>query len=261
MQNKTGNHSHELIFSDEFVVVICDKSKVFNFYSEILKNAGFVPQKYGLVMVKPNVCGYYPPQLELIEHTLKFFESLTQRIVIGETNSSLNTPEERFNRLGILDMLSKFGDKINAMNLMLDEIIDVTVPSPNAISHLPIPKLVNNCDLLVNIPRVGTHSNTMLTCAYKNLFGLLAERRKYSVYHPLGIENVIADVAKTVRCDLNVVDANEKVIIGVDPLCVDIVACKFVGLDPLKVDHLRLVSNDRNLEFEDVVDQLHIIEM
>lgn len=261
MRTNASNHAILNNLSDEFVAVVVDKSDFFDIFPEALKNAGFITQNYNLVVVKPNVCGYYPPQLELIEHALKFFEPLSQRIVIGETNSSLNTPEERFKRQGILNMLNNFDNKIVAMNLMRDEILDVTVPSPNVISPLPIPKLVYTCDLLVNIPRIGTHSNTMLTCAIKNLFGLLAERRKYGVYHPLGIEKVLADVAKTVKCDLNVVDANAKVILGLDPLCVDIVACKFVGLDPLQVDHLRLVSNDRNLELEDLVDQLHIIDM
>ena len=261
MRTNAGNHSIKTNISDEFVVVVVDKSDFFDIFPKILKNAGFIAEKYNLVIVKPNVCGYYPPQLELIEHTLKFFESLSQRIVIGETNSSLNTPEERFKRQGIFDLLNNFDDKIVAMNLLRDEIINVTVPSPNVIRHLPVPKSVYNCDLLVNIPRVGTHSNTMLTCALKNLFGLLAERRKYGVYHPLGIEKVIADVAKTIRCDLTVVDANAKVILGVDPLCVDIVACKFVSLDPLQVDHLRFVSKDRNLELEELVDNLQIINM
>ena len=44
----------------------------------------------------------------------------------------------------------------------------------------------------------------------KNLFGLLVEKRKYNVYHPLGVDKVIADLAKVVRCNLNVVDARRE---------------------------------------------------
>jgi uncharacterized protein (DUF362 family) len=112
----------------------------------------------------------------------------------------VHTPEEQFRRLGIRDMLKRFEGNVEAVNLMDDKILDIDVPSPNAIHHLPIPETVHTCNLLVNIAKVGTHSRTMLTCAFKNLFGLLAEKHKYSVFHPLNVDKVIADLAKVVRC-------------------------------------------------------------
>ena len=242
-------------------VVICDKVKASNIFPETLFKAGFKSREYNLVLVKPNLCGMYHPEPQLIEHTLKFFEPRAQRIVIGETDSMSHIPDEQFRRLRILDMLKRFEGKVEAVNLMEDKILDMEVPSPHAVNRLPIPELVHSCDLLVNIPKVGTHSRTMLTCALKNLFGLLAEKRKYGVYHPLGVDKVLADLAKVVRCDLNVVDARDKVIVGLDPLPVDILACRFAGLDPLRVEHLRLVSQDRNLRLEDVVNRLRIIRM
>ena len=242
-------------------VVICDKKNVFKFFPEVISKAGFEPKDYNLVMVKPNLCGLYHPQLHLIELVLKFFEPYAQKIVIGETDSMSHIPDEQFRRLRILDMLKRFEGKVEAVNQMEDKILDMEVPSPHAVNRLPIPELVHSCDLLVNITKVGTHSRTMLTCALKNLFGLLAEKRKYGVYHPLGVDKVLADLAKVVRCDLNVVDARDKVIVGLDPLPVDILACRFAGLDPLRVEHLRLVSQDRNLRLEDVVDRLRIIRM
>lgn len=242
-------------------VVVCDKVKAINIFPETLFKAGFKSREYNLVLVKPNLCGMYHPEPQLIERTLKFFEPHAQRIVIGETDSMSHIPDQQFRHLRILDMLKRFEGKVEALNLMEDKILDMEVPSPHAVHHLPIPELVHSCDLLVNIPKVGTHSRTMLTCGLKNLFGLLAEKRKYGVYHPLGVDKVLADLAKVVRCDLNVVDARDKVIVGLDPLPVDILACRFAGLAPLRVEHLRLVSQDRNLRLEDVVDRLRIIRM
>jgi len=241
-------------------VVICDKKMVFKFFPEVISKTGFEPKDYNLVMVKPNLCGLYHPQLRLIELVLSFFETYAQKIVIGETDSMSHTPEVQFRTLGILDMVKQF-DKVKAINLMEDKILDLEVPSAHVINNLPIPNLVHHCDLLVNIPKVGTHMRTMLTCAIKNLFGLLAEKHKYSAYHSIGVDQVLADLMKIVRCDLNVADVRNKVILGVDPLTVDILACKFVGLDPLNVEYLRLVSADRNLKLEKVVNQLQIIKM
>ncbi len=242
-------------------VVLCGKSKIFDAFPKILIKAGFELEEYGLVIVKPNLCGMFHPQLKLIEHTLKFIEPLSKRIIIGETDSMGHTPERQFKCLGIEDILNSFDGKVEAVNLMKDEILQVEVPSPHVASQLPIPRLVHDCDLLVNIPKVGTHSSTLLTCALKNLFGLLAEKRKYGVFHSLGVDKVIADLVKVVRCDLNVVDARDKVIVGVNPLEVDILACRFVDLDPLKVEHLRLISQDKNLRLKDVMNRLRVIEM
>lgn len=245
----------------DYKVVTCDASRVSDVFPKMLSKVEFEPREYGLVLIKPNLCGMYHPQLQLLECTLRYLEPLAQRIVIGETDSMGHTPEGQFRRLGIWDLVKRFKGKVEAVNLMRDEVLNLEVPSPHAVNRLPIPKLVHDCDMLVNIPKVGTHSRTMLTCALKNLFGLLAERDKYGVYHPLGVDRVIADLAKVVRCDLNVVDARDRVIVGLDPLPVDIFACRFVSLDPLRVEHLGLVSQDRHLKLNEVMNQIKIIRM
>jgi len=106
---------------------------------------------------------------------------------------------------------------------------------------------------------VGTHSTTRLTCALKNLFGLLSEKRKHSTYHPLGMDEVIADIAKVVKTDLNVVDANNQIIFGLDPLTVDIAAAQLIQLNPLTVKQLRLVSEDRGKKLEHIIEKLPIV--
>jgi uncharacterized protein (DUF362 family) len=242
-------------------IVTCAKDRAYDILPELLSKAGFKPREYGLVLVKPNVCGMYFPSPRLLESTLRFFEPLAERIVVGETDSAIHSPEREFERQGISDLLKGFDGRVEARNLVRDEILKLVVPSPHAVSPLPIPKMVDGCDLLVNLPKIGTHSNTKLTCSLKNLFGLLAEKRKYAVYHPRGVDNVIADLAKIVRCDLNIVDAGDEVIVGVNPLSVDIHACKYVGLDPLKVKHLRLVAEDRGSRLEDEIAQLRLTEL
>ena len=238
--------------------VTCTKDRAYDVLPEMSLKAGFEPHEYGLVLVKPNVCGMYHPSLQLLESTLKFLEPLAQRIVVGETDSTIHSPEREFARQGILELLKGYGGKVEARNLMNDEILRLSVPSPHAVTPLPIPKTVDGCDLLVNLPKIGTHSNTRLTCCLKNLFGLLAEKRKYLVYHPRGVDNVIADLAKIIRCDLNIVDAGDEVIVGVDPLSVDIHSCKYVNLDPLRVKHLRLVAEDRGSRLEEEIARLRV---
>ena len=74
------------------------------------------------------------------------------------------------------------------------------------------------------------------------------------------MEKVIADIAQIVKPDLNIVDAGNKVILGTDALAVDVVACKFIGLDPLTIGHLRLVSEDRNEKLETFIKKIDVAE-
>jgi len=71
---------------------------------------------------------------------------------------------------------------------------------------------------------------------------------------------VIADIAQIVKPDLDIVDAGSKVILGVDALAVDVVACRFVDLDPLIVGHLRLISEDRNGKLETFMKKIDVVQ-
>ena len=71
---------------------------------------------------------------------------------------------------------------------------------------------------------------------------------------------MIADIAQIVKPDLDIVDAGSKVILGVDALAVDVVACRFVDLDPLIVGHLRLISEDRNGKLETFMKKIDVVQ-
>jgi len=240
-------------------VMVCNEKEALDNFSDLLSRVGFEPKKWKLALVKPNICGLYHPDFSLLKRIVDFLEPHAERIVIGETESMIHSPQEQFRRLGIYELLKDFQGRAEAKSLSGDRVIKVRVPSPHVIGELLLPETVVRCDLLINVPRVGTHSTTSLTCALKNLFGLLSEKRKHSTYHPLGMEEVIADIAKVVKTDLNVVDAGSRVILGLDPLTVDIIASKLIQINPLDVKHLRLVSEDRGQKLESVINELRVI--
>lgn len=241
-------------------VAVCSKPDLERLLPAALAAARFRRGTYGLVLVKPNVCGLYHPDLQIIRQVLQYFGPVADRIVVGETESMMYTPRVQFRRLGIEPLAEEF-DNVEVMDLTHENVSHVQVQNSHAVTSLPFSGVVRDCDLLVNVPKAGTHTGSRLTCALKNLFGLVAEDAKHGVYHPLGIEKVIADVSQAVRCDLNIADIGEKVLVGRDPLTVDMVACRFVGLDPLEVEHLRLVSAYRGFGLEDTLNRLVTINL
>ncbi len=241
-------------------VVICDKDKAVKSLPELSLESGFKIEKCDLALVKPNVCGLYHPSPELLSAVIRYLDKHASKISIGETRSMIHNPENQFRRLGISNLATRFGDHVRTADLSAEKTAKVSIPKPHALKEIELPQTVLETDFLINVPKVGTHSTTRITNALKNMFGLLPQRSKYSVYRPLGIDNVIADIAQVVKPDLNIADAGEKVIIGVDPLVMDIVACRFVDLNPLNVKHLRLISKDRGVRLEDLLKKVRITE-
>jgi uncharacterized protein (DUF362 family) len=242
-------------------VIICDTDYAVRHLSDLSLKAGFKLAKARLALVKPNLCGLYHPSSSIILSSIEFLLSGVESAVIGETKSQGHDPEEQFERLGVNSLLKHLNRNVKAVDLSNDERVKVSVSNPHALSEIEIPKIILYSDVLLNIPKVGTHYATRLTCALKNLFGLLPQKNKYSLYHHLGMDAVIADIAQVIKPDLNVVDAEDKVILGVDALSVDVVACRFANLNPLKVEHLRLVSDDRKEKLEDLLKKIKIIEV
>ncbi len=227
----------------------------------MLLELGFKVEEVQLALVKPNICGRFHPSLDLLSRIVEFLLPSAKSVMIGETGTIVCKPNEQFEKLGVESMLKRFGSRVQAVDLSDSDLVEVQVPHPHALEKFVLPKMVLESDLIVNVPKVGTLPTTRLTCALKNLFGLLPQKRKYYLYHAFGgMNKVIADVAQVVKPDLNIVDAGGKVILGTDALAVDVVACKFVDLDPLTVQHLRLVSEDRNENLEAFMKKIDVVE-
>jgi uncharacterized protein (DUF362 family) len=227
----------------------------------MLLELGFKVEEVQFALIKPNICGRFHPSLDLLSSIVEYLLPNAKLVVIGETGTIVCEPNNRFEKLGVASMLERFGSRVQTVDLSNGELIEVQVPHPHAVNKFVLPKKVLESDLIVNVPKVGTLPTTRLTCALKNLYGLLPQKRKYYLYHPFGgMHKVIADVAQIVKPDLNIVDAGSKVILSTSALAVDVVACRFVNLDPLTVQHLRLVSEDLNENLETFMKRINLVE-
>lgn len=118
-----------------------------------------------------------------------------------------------------------------------------------------IARPVLDADVIINIPKLKTHSLTVLTCAVKNMFGAVPGIRK-SMHHreapkPREFSGLVADIFSLARPHLNIVDAivgmdgagpsagDPKqlgfIMAGADGVAVDAAASHILGLDPMKV--------------------------
>ncbi len=66
--------------------------------------------------------------------------------------------------------------------------------------------IVDKIDFLINVPLVKGHCQTKITCALKNLKGLIPDGEKRR-FHTLGLHKPIGYLGKAIKQDLIIADA------------------------------------------------------
>ncbi len=122
--------------------------------------------------------------------------------------------------------------------------------------RLKITDVVDRIDYLINVPVMKGHCQTHMTCALKNLKGLLPNPEK-SHFHRMGLHRPIAHLQKGIRQDFIVVDhicgdldfeeggnpvVRNCVMAALDPVLVDSYACHLMGYTPDDVPYVRLAE-------------------
>jgi uncharacterized protein (DUF362 family) len=129
------------------------------------------------------------------------------------------------------------------------------------LEHLYMPKTLESADLIVSMPKLKTHHWAGVTCAMKNLFGVMpgvVYGWPKNVLHWSGIPNSILDINATVRPSLAIVDGIVgmegdgpimgaakhvgAVVVGTNLTAVDATCVRLMGLDPPAIDYLAQAS-------------------
>lgn len=208
------------------------------------------------VLIKPNITTSDSAQSG-ITTDVNVVRAILERLkncetIIGE--GSVSNTIKAFEVNGYVEVAKEFNAKL--VDLNKDEIVRKKVAKPFRFKELPFAKTVFECDYLINVAKLKTHSLSLVTLCLKNLFGTVVPRRNRVIVHP-SINKAICDIAQVVYPDFNVIDGimgnqldevisnpvNSGIVIGgYDALAVDLVACLCMDIDPAQVEHLRLAQ-------------------
>lgn len=123
-----------------------------------------------------------------------------------------------------------------------------------------IPESLTKCDFFINAPKLKAHPWTKITCSLKNFVGLQHDPQRL-IDHDHMLHHKIVDLQEIIRADFIAVDAIQAgertmltptphplnlIIMGTNPVAVDSICARILGLDPSDVDHIRLAA-DRGL--------------
>lgn len=133
---------------------------------------------------------------------------------------------------------------------------DKTRSIETAIGPIDICARALDSGLLVNLPVLKGHCQTVMTCALKNLKGCLPDREKRR-FHSLGLTKPIAALGAVLKTGLIIVDSicgdlnfeeggnpvqTNRMYLGTDPVMIDAFGCNLMGLSLDEVKYIKLAE-------------------
>lgn len=160
------------------------------------------------------------------------------------------------------------------------------VPDPLELKEFTSSRLIKDADIIINIPKIKTHWQCILTCCIKNMFGtiLLGNKAKTHGQFPKleRFHAALADIYSVSKPQLTVIDGFlcqegngptqgdivklDLILAGYDGVALDTAVCKIIGFDPEDVLYLAKAekkglgtTNLENVEFlgEKIEDVFH----
>ncbi len=225
-----------------------------------------------LVLLKPNLLAPRKPEAAVTTHPAVVREAakrvlaLGARVMVGDSSGGLvggHYPTERSLRVsGMARVCEELGiEKVN-----FDTAGSTRIPvAGRFLTELEIARPVLEADVIINLPKLKTHSATLYTGAVKNMFGSVPGSRKadYHSQAPSAREfsNLLVDIIQRLAPRLTIVDGVVGmegngpgvgspvdiglIVAGVNPVLVDAVCCRAIGLEPRRVRYLEEAERRR----------------
>jgi predicted dehydrogenase/uncharacterized protein (DUF362 family) len=207
---------------------------------------GLNVKKDDTIVVKPNVC--FPNNFEdkiitnprVLEAVLHIAKRKSKNVLVVESDAASGTAEKRLTNTGVMDVIKRCDAEF--INLSKDsteqhKVADLTIE---------IPKTVLEADYFINLPKFKTNNFVGLSIAMKNMFGVIASRKKSYLHSCLA--EVLVYLNQAVHQDLIITDgiiAMEGlgpilgkrvdlglIVSGCNAVTVDAACCHIAGLNP-----------------------------
>lgn len=223
-------------------------------------------EKEDTVIIKPNakhqiIPGYgVVTDPRIVEAAIKLaFKFSPSKIEIAEGAcypSGAYDTMSAFQSTGIMEVAKKLD--LGLIDLNSWDSMDIELDDGLGLDWVKVGRSVVEADFIINIPVLKTHRGTLITACLKNIGMGCAVREEKKRIHRLGLDEGIVDVYSIVKPNFHIVDAVVAlegdgpnyppgkpkplglIIAGSDGLAVDAVCCNIMGIDPMKVEHLRL---------------------
>lgn len=135
------------------------------------------------VFIKLNLVGPFEKEKGITTHpailqaVLDLILPITKNVIVGD-NPAIRDQIPTLKKCGLYDTIKNANVEI----LEGTDFTTITNSNPKIYSKFEVSRQMIDCDLLINLPKIKTHSLTYMTCAEKNFFGLIYGLNK-SAWH------------------------------------------------------------------------------
>lgn len=205
------------------------------------------------VVLKPNLVMARPSSVPACTNPVVFKAVAELLLELGANVTAGDSPGMGSARkvaesAGILDVAAELG-------IELVEFTPQEVATPNGtFKKLVLAKELLEADVVINLPRLKTHGQMLLTAATKNMFGAVVGSRKFEWHYRAGKDynafaRMIYEISDCIKADLHILDAvvamdgmgptagkpnaTGFMAAGVDSIAIDATMMEILGRDPM----------------------------
>jgi uncharacterized protein (DUF362 family)/Pyruvate/2-oxoacid:ferredoxin oxidoreductase delta subunit len=206
------------------------------------------------VLIKPNLLSPKQPERCVTTHptVVKAVAELVQEAggipAIGDSPAVGGLP-----RAAAQAGIAAVADEVGCPLVEFKEVVEVKTDEAYTFRRFELAKAVLEADVVINLPKVKTHSQTLLTLGVKNIFGCIPGMRKAQWHLKAGIDHayfaaMLAELCQIVKPALTIADG----IIGMEgdgpsngdprllgliiasgnPFALDATICRIIGVAP-----------------------------
>lgn len=168
-----------------------DKDNVYNTVEKIVKSFGNISdiiKPNSKVLIKLNLLSAYTPDQAITTHpeiaraVIKIVKQAGAIPVMGDSPGNLvNGIEHIWEKTGMAQLAKE--ENVELVNFETIGCAEVAIQHPT-IKQVYISKAIMNCDYIINLPKLKTHTFMGFTCGVKNFYGIVPGIRKVE-YHKL----------------------------------------------------------------------------
>jgi uncharacterized protein (DUF362 family) len=239
-----GERSHETVFK---AIDLID-------YKTALKGFDKALVKVNFITTKTWETGATTDPL-MVEAILTKIARLPVTAYVVESDATMTNADKAFEVTGMKEMCKQNG--VECLNLRyMKEKVELQIPNGEVLKRIIVPKIAIE-SAIISAAKLKTHGNTGVTLGMKNMFGMLPDKYK-AKYHLKGISKVLVDINTVLKPNLTVIDGfigmegqgpvdgtpvkMDTIIAGTDVVATDATACRIMGIDPHKINHIQKAS-------------------